>query len=185
MLPTTLPVAAILVSISHLSLFFIFYFCAILVTVSKTKLFPRYQVSDPPFIKKRKKNSDPPLSPYRHCHNPLHEPESAANSHEGEEELDPNNDIISSIGESGTEWTSWPNFAFLLAWLALVGKEIVDLCLDHIRKLANNCTGLQGFLVFNAIGGGFSSWLGFLLSAAFVYYLWEEIKAGFHMLSIL
>ena len=35
-----------------------------------------------------------------------------------------------------------------------VGREIVDLCLDRIRKLADNCTGLQGFLVFNAVGGG-------------------------------
>ncbi|KAE8704837.1 Tubulin alpha-1 chain [Hibiscus syriacus] len=33
-----------------------------------------------------------------------------------------------------------------------IGKEIVDLCLDRIRKLADNCTGLQGFLVFNAVG---------------------------------
>ena len=32
-----------------------------------------------------------------------------------------------------------------------IGKEIVDLCLDRIRKLADNCTGLQGFLVFNAV----------------------------------
>ncbi|KAE9466758.1 hypothetical protein C3L33_01342, partial [Rhododendron williamsianum] len=32
-----------------------------------------------------------------------------------------------------------------------LGKEIVDLCLDRIRKLADNCTGLQGFLVFNAV----------------------------------
>jgi tubulin alpha len=30
--------------------------------------------------------------------------------------------------------------------LVAVGKEIVDLCLDRIRKLADNCTGLQGFL---------------------------------------
>ena len=29
-----------------------------------------------------------------------------------------------------------------------IGKEIVDLCLDRIRKLADQCTGLQGFLVF-------------------------------------
>ncbi|KAI7979565.1 Tubulin alpha chain [Camellia lanceoleosa] len=28
-----------------------------------------------------------------------------------------------------------------------VGKEIVDLCLDRIRKLADNCTGLQGFFL--------------------------------------
>merc|ERR1711898_43477 len=35
-----------------------------------------------------------------------------------------------------------------------IGKEIVDLVLDRIRKLADNCTGLQGFLLFNAVGGG-------------------------------
>jgi len=44
-----------------------------------------------------------------------------------------------------------------------VGKEIVDLCLDRIRKLADNCTGLQGFFAFNAIGGGTGSGLGALL----------------------
>jgi len=32
-----------------------------------------------------------------------------------------------------------------------VGKEIVDLALDRLRKLADQCTGLQGFLVFNAV----------------------------------
>ncbi|GKA10815.1 tubulin alpha chain [Tanacetum coccineum] len=32
-----------------------------------------------------------------------------------------------------------------------MGKEIVDLCLDRIRKFADNCTGLQGFLVFYAV----------------------------------
>ncbi|XP_059074435.1 tubulin alpha-2 chain-like [Cryptomeria japonica] len=44
-----------------------------------------------------------------------------------------------------------------------IGKEIVDLCLDRIRKLADNCIGLQGFLVFNAVGGGTGSGLGSLL----------------------
>ncbi|MBA0728697.1 hypothetical protein Golax_001577 [Gossypium laxum] len=44
-----------------------------------------------------------------------------------------------------------------------IGKEIVDLCLDRVRKLADNCTGLQGFLVFNAVGGGTGSGLGSLL----------------------
>jgi hypothetical protein len=33
-----------------------------------------------------------------------------------------------------------------------IDKEIVDLCLDRIRKLADNCTGLQGFLVFHPVG---------------------------------
>ncbi len=45
----------------------------------------------------------------------------------------------------------------------IVGKEIVDLCLDRIRKLADNCTGLQGFLIFHAVGGGTGSGLGSLL----------------------
>ena len=44
-----------------------------------------------------------------------------------------------------------------------VGKEIVDLVLDRIRKLADNCTGLQGFVLYNAIGGGTGSGLGSLL----------------------
>merc|ERR1712098_155766 len=44
-----------------------------------------------------------------------------------------------------------------------IGKEIVDLVLDRLRKLADNCTGLQGFLVFNACGGGTGSGLGCLL----------------------
>ena len=33
-----------------------------------------------------------------------------------------------------------------------IGKEIVDLVLDRVRKLADNCTGLQGFLVFHSFG---------------------------------
>ena len=44
-----------------------------------------------------------------------------------------------------------------------IGKEIVDLCLDRIRKLADNCTGLQGFMCFNACGGGTGSGLGCLM----------------------
>jgi len=39
----------------------------------------------------------------------------------------------------------------------------VDLVLDRLRKLADNCTGLQGFMVFNACGGGTGSGLGCLL----------------------
>ena len=43
-----------------------------------------------------------------------------------------------------------------------IGKEIVDLVLDRTRKLADNCTGLQGFLVYNACGGDTGSGLGCL-----------------------
>ena len=42
-----------------------------------------------------------------------------------------------------------------------IGKEIVDLCLNRIRRLADNCSGLQGFLFFNSVGGGTGSGLDF------------------------
>jgi len=44
-----------------------------------------------------------------------------------------------------------------------VGKEIVDKTLERIRKLADACTGLQGFFVFHAVGGGTGSGFGSLL----------------------
>ncbi|KAH9032214.1 alpha tubulin [Lactarius hengduanensis] len=44
-----------------------------------------------------------------------------------------------------------------------VGKEKIDVILDRIRRLADNCTGLQGFFVFHSFGGGTGSGLGALL----------------------
>jgi tubulin alpha len=38
-----------------------------------------------------------------------------------------------------------------------IGKEIIDLTLDRVRRLADACTGLQGFLVFHSFGGGTGS----------------------------
>ena len=38
-----------------------------------------------------------------------------------------------------------------------IGKEMVDLVLDRIRKLSDNCSGLQGFLIFHSFGGGTGS----------------------------
>merc|ERR1711911_562950 len=38
-----------------------------------------------------------------------------------------------------------------------IGKEIIDQVLDQIRKLTDNCEGLQGFLVFHSFGGGTGS----------------------------
>lgn len=61
----------------------------------------------------------------------------------------------------------------------IVGKEIVDLCLDRIRKLADNCTGLQGFLVFNAVGGGTGSGLGSLLLERLSVDYGKKSKLGF------
>ncbi|PWZ25331.1 Tubulin alpha-5 chain, partial [Zea mays] len=60
-----------------------------------------------------------------------------------------------------------------------LGKVIVDLCLDCVRKLADNCTGLQGFLVFNAVGGGTGSGLGSLLLERLSVDYGNKSKLGF------
>ena len=38
-----------------------------------------------------------------------------------------------------------------------IGKELIDNVLDRIRKLSDNCSGLQGFLIFHSFGGGTGS----------------------------
>ena len=67
----------------------------------------------------------------------------------------------------------------LIFCVIAVGKEIVDLCLDRVRKLADNCTGLQGFLVFNAVGGGTGSGLGSLLLERLSVDYGKKSKLGF------
>merc|ERR1712137_771820 len=44
-----------------------------------------------------------------------------------------------------------------------VSKELVETCMDKIRKLADQCSGLQGFLIFQSVGGGTGSGFGSLL----------------------
>ncbi|CAH1783612.1 unnamed protein product [Owenia fusiformis] len=44
-----------------------------------------------------------------------------------------------------------------------VGKELIDLVMDRIRKMSDLCTGLQGFLVFHSFGGGTGSGFASLL----------------------
>ncbi|GLH07112.1 Tubulin alpha-2 chain [Gryllus bimaculatus] len=44
-----------------------------------------------------------------------------------------------------------------------IGKECIDLTLDRIRKMADQCNGLQGFLVFHSFGGGTGSGFASLL----------------------
>lgn len=38
-----------------------------------------------------------------------------------------------------------------------IGKEMVDLVLDRLRKQADQCMGLQGFIVYHSYGGGTGS----------------------------
>ena len=44
-----------------------------------------------------------------------------------------------------------------------VGRDISDICLDKIRKIADSCTNLQGFMIFHSVGGGTGSGLTSLL----------------------
>ena len=44
-----------------------------------------------------------------------------------------------------------------------VGKECLDATMNKIRKLADQCQGLQGFLVFHSYGGGTGSGFSSLL----------------------
>ncbi|KAL1075394.1 hypothetical protein V6Z11_D11G359700 [Gossypium hirsutum] len=59
------------------------------------------------------------------------------------------------------------------------GRDIVEVCLDRVRKLADNCTGLQGFLMFNAVGGGTGSGLGSLLLERLSVEYGKKPKLGF------
>merc|ERR1711972_468273 len=61
----------------------------------------------------------------------------------------------------------------------IIGKEIIDLCLYRIRKLAENCNGLQGFLLFNAVGGGTGSGFGSLLLERLSMEYGKKSKLGF------
>ncbi|KAF4601981.1 hypothetical protein EYR40_005182 [Pleurotus pulmonarius] len=44
-----------------------------------------------------------------------------------------------------------------------IGKEQIDLVMDKVRRLADNCSGLQGFFIFHSFGGGTGSGLGALI----------------------
>jgi len=44
-----------------------------------------------------------------------------------------------------------------------IGHEYIDKVVDQIRKMADDCDGLQGFLLFQACGGGTGSGFGSLL----------------------
>jgi len=60
-----------------------------------------------------------------------------------------------------------------------VGKDIVDLALDRIRRLADNCKAIQGFLIFHAVGGGTGSGLGSLLLERLSVDYGRKSKLGF------
>ena len=44
-----------------------------------------------------------------------------------------------------------------------IGKEMVEPTMDKIRKIADQCSGLQGFVMFHSFGGGTGAGFGSLL----------------------
>ncbi|KAG0228908.1 Tubulin alpha-3C/D chain [Actinomortierella wolfii] len=44
-----------------------------------------------------------------------------------------------------------------------IGKELVDSVAEKVRRLADNCSGLQGFILFHSFGGGTGAGFGALL----------------------
>ena len=44
-----------------------------------------------------------------------------------------------------------------------VGKEIIDKVSDRLRKLVDNCSNVQGFVINHSVGGGTGSGLGALI----------------------
>ncbi|KOX68198.1 Tubulin alpha-1C chain [Melipona quadrifasciata] len=60
-----------------------------------------------------------------------------------------------------------------------IGKEIVDLTLDRIRRLTERCRGLQGFLIFHSFGGGTGSGFSSLLMERLSVYYPKKSKLTF------
>jgi tubulin alpha len=44
-----------------------------------------------------------------------------------------------------------------------IGKDIIETVVEQVRKMSDNCSALQGFLIFHSTGGGTGSGLGSLL----------------------
>ncbi|CAL8082688.1 unnamed protein product [Calicophoron daubneyi] len=60
-----------------------------------------------------------------------------------------------------------------------VGKEMVDIVLERVRKLADQCTGLQGFLIFHSFGGGTGSGFTSLVMERLTTDYGKKSKLGF------
>merc|ERR1712187_735225 len=62
-----------------------------------------------------------------------------------------------------------------------VGKEMMDIVNDRIRKLVESCDNLQGFLICHAVGGGTGSGLGMLILERLAVDYRKKSKIGFEI----
>ncbi|XP_071448959.1 tubulin alpha-1 chain-like [Hetaerina americana] len=60
-----------------------------------------------------------------------------------------------------------------------VGQEILDVVLDRVRKIAEDCSSLQGFLLFRSFGGGTGSGFAALLLEHLCYGYGKKTKLDF------
>ena len=60
-----------------------------------------------------------------------------------------------------------------------IGKELIDVTLNKIRKLSEQCTGLQGFVAFHSFGGGTGSGFASLLMERLSIDFGKKAKLGF------
>jgi len=60
-----------------------------------------------------------------------------------------------------------------------IGKEQIEVTVDRIRRMADQCSGLQGFLIFHSFGGGTGSGFGSLLLERLSVEYGKKSKLGF------
>ena len=60
-----------------------------------------------------------------------------------------------------------------------IGKEQIELSMDKLRRVADQCSGLQGFLIFHSFGGGTGSGFGSLLMERLSLEYGKKSKLGF------
>lgn len=60
-----------------------------------------------------------------------------------------------------------------------VGRQLADPCMERLRKEVEKCDELQGFMMFNSIGGGTGSGFGSLMLKKMSVEYAKKTKMGF------
>ena len=69
--------------------------------------------------------------------------------------------------------------SFKIELFSFRGKEQIQITLDRVRRMAEACTGLQGFLVFHSFGGGTGSGFASLIMEKLSMDYSKKSKLGF------
>lgn len=66
-----------------------------------------------------------------------------------------------------------------------VGREIIESVMEKLRKMTDQCGGLQGFLIFHSFGGGTGSGFSSLLMERLSADYGKKTKLGLDIFNIL